>query len=228
MPTTVSSLASKEAIISIVLIAVISYLLGSLNFGVILSRKMQNDDVRNHGSGNAGTTNMLRNYGKKIAALTIIGDMAKVAVAILIAFLILNTFGIRDSLTSIFDDNTDIIIKSFAGFFCVLGHIFPCFFKFKGGKGVATSGGMVFMIDWRIALILLAVFIIIVIFTKYVSLGSIIMAILYPICIFIVYKNVILTVIAVIFMLIVIIAHRENIVKLIKHKENKISFKSKK
>lgn len=214
---------------SFFLIALISYLLGSLNFGVILSNKFKHDDVRNHGSGNAGTTNMLRNYGKKYAVLTIIGDMLKVIVAIAISFII-----IRYTPAALrYDDSEiridmDMLIKSFSGFFCVLGHIFPCFFKFKGGKGVATSGGMVFAVDWRIALILLAIFIVIVIITRYVSLGSIIMALLYPVFIYVFYSNIILTVIACIFTVIVIVAHRENIAKLLKHKENKITLKSNK
>lgn len=217
--------------IAFILIAIVSYLLGSLNFGVILSNHVKKDDVRNHGSGNAGTTNMLRNYGKGIALMTIIGDMLKVFIAIAVAFLIVryspallgNTGEI--SLQSL---DTNMFIKSLAGFFCVLGHIFPCYFRFKGGKGVATAGGMVFAIDWRIALILLAVFIIIVAVTKYVSLGSIIMAILYPVFIFIFHRSIVLTVIAAVFTVVVIAAHKENIKKLIHHTESKIEFKSKK
>ena len=212
-------------------IAVLSYLLGSLNFGVILSNNMKNDDVRNHGSGNAGTTNMLRNYGKGIAFLTIIGDMLKVFVAIAIAFAIVKYIpGVSlqlDNANQYFVD-VRMLIKSFAGFFCVLGHIFPCYFKFKGGKGVATSGGMVFAIDWRITLILLAIFIVIVAITKYVSLGSIVMAVLYPALIFAFHKSIALTVIAAVFTVIVVVAHRGNIKKLINHTESKISFKSKK
>ncbi len=216
--------------ISFASIAVVSYLLGSLNFGVILSRNLKKDDIRTHGSGNAGSTNMLRNYGKTYAALTIVGDMLKVFVAIWIAlFIVSRTPELLDLEDTFFDSvDTKMLVKSFAGFFCVLGHIFPCFFKFKGGKGVATSGGMVFAIDWRIALILLAIFIVIVLITKYVSLGSIVMALLYPVFVFIFHKSIILTIIAAIFTLIVVVAHRENIKKLLNHTESKISFKSKK
>lgn len=204
--------------VKLVLIAVFSYLLGSVNFGIILSRKIEKDDVRQHGSGNAGSTNMLRSYGKKMAALTIIGDMLKVAVAILIARFIIGSEDFNDYV---------IFIKSFAGLFCVLGHIFPCYFNFKGGKGVATCGGMVFMIDWRIGLILLAVFIIIVSVTKWVSLGSIIMAVLYPILMFAFYRSLWITVISAVFAVIVIVAHRSNIKKLINGTESKISFSKK-
>ncbi len=217
--------------IAFILIAVVSYLLGSLNFGVILSNHVKKDDVRNHGSGNAGTTNMLRNYGKGIALMTIIGDMLKVFIAIAVAFLIVRcTPALLDSTGEISLQSLDanMFIKSLAGFFCVLGHIFPCYFRFKGGKGVATAGGMVFAIDWRIALILLAVFIIIVAVTKYVSLGSIIMAILYPVFIYIFHRSIVLTVIAAVFTVVVIAAHKENIKKLIQHTESKIDFKSKK
>lgn len=219
------------SVLSLIITAVISYLLGSLNFGVILSNRMERDDVRNHGSGNAGATNMLRSYGKGIALLTIIGDMLKVFAAIFIAFQITKYTPMLIAQTTeipLYSLDKNMLIKSFAGFFCVLGHIFPCYFKFKGGKGVATAGGMVFAIDWRIALILLAVFIIIVAVTKYVSLGSIVMALLYPIFILIFYKSFVLTLIAAVFTIIVIIAHKENIKKLINHTENKTDFKSKK
>lgn len=217
------------AVLGNISIAVISYLLGSLNFGIILSRRYKNDDVRSHGSGNAGTTNMLRNYGKGIALLTIIGDMLKVGAAILIAQYISNLTGpgILEYFYSHSGGDFDILLKMYAGLFCVIGHIFPCFFFFKGGKGVATSGGMVFMIDWRIALILLAMFIVVVLITKYVSLGSLIMAFFYPIFIFIFYKSLIPTAIAVVFAVIVFAAHRQNIVKLCKGTENKIGNKNK-
>ena len=212
-------------VLKFILVAVISYLLGSLNFGVILSRRMKHDDVREHGSGNAGSTNMLRNYGKLPALLTIIGDMAKVALAIIIALAIIKTDDL--SKHSAFKDNADVMIKSFAGFFCVIGHIYPCFFKFKGGKGVAASGGMVFMIDWRIALILLSMFILTVIITKYVSLGSILMAIFYPVYTFAFYLSFPLLIIAALFSVIVIIKHKENIKRLINHTESQISFSKK-
>ena len=212
-----------------IILALISYLLGSLNFGVILSNKLKNDDVRNHGSGNAGTTNMLRNYGKKFAVLTILGDMLKVVVAIAIAFLLIKYTPLKLNISSVIPDiDEKMFVKSFVGFFCVLGHIYPCFFKFKGGKGVATSGGMVFVVDWRIALILLAIFIIVVLATKYVSLGSIIMAILYPVLIYLFHSSIVLTMIALVFTVIVVVAHRENIKKLLNHTESKITDKKNK
>lgn len=214
---------------ALIISAVVSYLLGSLNFGIIISKSLNKDDVRSHGSGNAGSTNMLRNYGKKYAVMTIIGDMLKVAVAIIISFIIVRKMGnislAENGGAYILEIDARMFTKSFSGLFCVLGHIFPCFFGFKGGKGVATAGGMVFMIDWRIALILLAIFAIIVLITKYVSLGSIAMAVFYPVFIFIFYKSLPLALLSLIFTLIVLLAHRENIKKLINHTESKIGSK---
>lgn len=214
-------------IIKLVIVAIISYLLGSCNFGVIISKSLKKEDIRESGSGNAGTTNMMRTYGKILGILTIIGDIAKVFVAIWLAFKIMSV----EETKMIFDrisDNPQYVLKSFAGLFAVAGHIFPCFFKFKGGKGVATSGGMVIMIDWRIALILFAIFVLTILITRYVSLGSIIMAVLYPVFMGLFHKDAGLVIISLVFTLIVVTAHRENIKKLINHTENKIGSKNKK
>ena len=214
-------------IIKLVIVAIISYLLGSCNFGVIISKSLKKEDIRESGSGNAGTTNMMRTYGKTLGILTIIGDIAKVFVAIWLAFKIMSV----EETKMIFDrisDNPQYVLKSFAGLFAVAGHIFPCFFKFKGGKGVATSGGMVIMIDWRIALILFAIFVLIILITRYVSLGSIIMAVLYPVFMGLFHKDAGLVIISLVFTLIVVTAHRENIKKLINHTENKIGSKNRK
>ena len=206
------------------IIAVLSYLLGSLNFGVILSNTVKKEDVRDSGSGNAGTTNMMRTYGKTLGLLTIAGDILKVMVAIWIAFKIMDVEELKATLDNA-SDYPQVVLKSFAGLFAVLGHIFPCFFKFKGGKGVATSGGMVIIIDWRIALILLIIFALTILITKYVSLGSILMAVFYPVFIGIFYKDIILVLIATVFTIIVVVAHRENVKRLINHTENKIGQK---
>ncbi len=206
------------------IIAILSYLLGSLNFGVILSNTVKKEDVRDSGSGNAGTTNMMRTYGKTLGLLTIAGDILKVMVAIWIAFKIMDVEELKVTLDNA-SDYPQVVLKSFAGLFAVLGHIFPCFFKFKGGKGVATSGGMVIIIDWRIALILLIIFALTILITKYVSLGSILMAVFYPVFIGIFYKDIILVLIATVFTIIVVVAHRENVKRLINHTENKIGQK---
>lgn len=215
--------------VKFIIIAVISYFLGSLNFSIIVSKALAKKDIRESGSGNAGATNMLRTYGKKFAVFTMIGDILKVAAAILIAFIILDAplnliFGFADNKDTAV---TIILYKEFAGFFCVLGHIFPCYFKFKGGKGVAACTGMVILVDWRIALILFVIFVLTVLISNWISLGSIIIAVLFPVLILIFYKSLILTLIALLFAVIVIIAHRENIKRILNGTENKISKKDK-
>lgn len=212
------------------MIALISYLLGSLNFGVILSKKLENDDVRQHGSGNAGTTNMMRSYGKGIGMLTIFGDIAKVFVAIYLTISILENTIIYNAIYELVEScksNVDfeMLVKLYSGLFAVIGHIFPCYFGFKGGKGVATSGGMVIAIDWRIALILLVIFFLTILITKYVSLGSILMAIFFPVFMGVFHKSIILVSISLVFTIIVVVAHRENVKRLLNHTENKIGSK---
>ena len=217
-------------ILKCVLIGVVSYLLGSLNFSIILSEVVKKKDIRKSGSGNAGATNMMRTYGIKAAVGTMLGDIFKVAIGIIVAFAILGV-----PMKYIFTNPADaaeiqrvVLYKEFAGLFCVLGHIFPIYFKFKGGKGVAACTGMVIIVDWRIALILFVIFVSVILISKWISLGSIVIAILYPVLIFVFYKNWILSLVALLFTAIVIIAHRENIKRLIKGEENKISLKNKK
>ena len=219
---------------ALIISAIISYLLGSLNFGIIISKSLSKDDVRSHGSGNAGSTNMLRNYGKKHAVMTIIGDMLKVAVAIFISFVIVRKMGnislAENGGALILGIDARMFTKSFAGLFCVLGHIFPCFFGFKGGKGVATSLGVVLMLDWKVGLIVAVVAIAVMAVTRYVSLGSILggaMYIVIEIVKMIVTKSVdvIQLVCVVIIGGLLIARHHANIKRLLSGTENKLGAK---
>ena len=140
-----------------------SYLFGSVNFALVLSKYVYHDDIRKHGSGNAGFTNMRRTFGTKAGVLTLLGDFGKTLVGVLGGMLL---FG-ADTAT-------------LAGLACVLGHCFPCFYKFKGGKGVAAAATMCFILDPIVFFILITMFILIVLSTKYLSLGSIMSLILYP------------------------------------------------
>ncbi|MBO4355244.1 MAG: glycerol-3-phosphate 1-O-acyltransferase PlsY [Clostridia bacterium] len=149
---------------AIVVCAILSYLIGSLSFSIIISRKMFGDDIRNHGSSNAGATNMLRTYGKKAAALTFLGDFMKAVVAVL---------GTR--LLCGFD------AACVACLFCAIGHAFPCWFKFKGGKCAAVLCASILCIDIWTFLICMTIFTVILLFTKYVSLASIFSAFMGPI-----------------------------------------------
>lgn len=205
---------------------IIPYLLGSLNFGLIISKKKYNDDVRQHGSGNAGTTNMLRTYGKGAAVATLLGDMLKALVAVAIGYLVLNA-KVIDPQTGelLFKDKMGAAI---AGLFVMLGHVFPIFYKFKGGKGVATAAMVVLMLNPIVFLILLAIFVIIVVGTKYVSLGSVMGMMLFPIVLTAFEGVGTASLISVLMALLVIWKHKDNIKRLREGKESKISFKSKK
>lgn len=211
-------------IIMCLIVAIISYLIGSINFSVIFSRKIAGFDVREKGSGNAGTTNMLRSVGKKAAAITLICDILKGVVSIGIALLISYIFNI---------DNKALLVQ-FAGIAVVIGHTFPIFFGFKGGKGVATSLGVLIMSNWQIGLICLAVGIILIAITKMVSVGSCSAAILFMVLSYFIKENYIAMegngyfTYSVILAIIILFNHRSNIVRIIKGKENKISFKNKK
>ena len=204
-----------------IVIAVIAYLIGSINFSIIFSKKFAGFDVREKGSGNAGTTNMLRSVGKKAAAITLICDILKGVVAIGIAILV----------GQIVNAANKSLLVQVAGIAVVIGHTFPVFFGFKGGKGVATSLGVLIMSNWEIGLICLAVAIVFIALTKMVSLGSCVAAILFMILSYFIKDNYIVLegsgyfIYSVILAIIVLFNHRTNIVRLIKGKENKISFK---
>ena len=157
--------------ILIILSALIGYALGSISFSVIFSKKIAGFDLREKGSGNAGSTNALRTAGKKVAILTLICDILKGLVAILLAILIGNIFKY---------ENMDILVQ-IAAIASIIGHTFPVFFGFKGGKGVATSLGVLLLVNWKIGLICLIFALILMAITKMVSVGSIAAAILFPV-----------------------------------------------
>lgn len=206
-----------------ILVAIIAYLIGSINFSVIFSKKFAGFDVREKGSGNAGTTNMLRSVGKKAAAITLICDILKGVVAIGIAIL----------LGYIPEMNKELLLQ-IAGVAVILGHTFPVFFGFKGGKGVATSLGVLLLSNWQIGLICLVFALVLMILTRMVSVGSCAAAILFPVLtLFINEHYTVLTegksgnvyfIYSVILAIIVLFNHRENIKRLLNGTENKISF----
>lgn len=154
-----------------IVMLLIAYVIGSINFSVIFSKKFAGFDVREKGSGNAGSTNMLRSVGKGAAALTLICDILKGVVAISIAIILGNMFK---------DTNKELLVQ-IAGIAVVIGHTFPIFFGFKGGKGVATSLGILLMSNWQIGLICLVFALILMILTRMVSLGSCAAAVLFPV-----------------------------------------------
>ena len=203
-----------------IIVAIIAYLLGSISFSVIISKKMAGFDVREKGSGNAGSTNVLRTVGKKAAVLTLICDCLKGVLAILIAYIAGN----------IVKDIDKSLLVQLAGIFVVIGHTFPVFFKFKGGKGVATSLGVLLMVNWQIGLICLVFALVLMALTRFVSLGSVAAAVLLPVLTVFIRTNFLVRgnyiIFGIILAVLVIFNHRENVKRLLEGKENKLSFKS--
>ena len=209
-----------------IIVAIIAYLIGSVNFSVLISKKMAGFDVREKGSGNAGTTNMLRSVGKKAAVITLVCDILKGVVSIVIAIIVGNIAKNLDK----------ELLLQIAGIAVVLGHTFPIFFGFKGGKGVATSLGVLLMSNWQIGLICLVFAVVLMALTRMVSLGSCAAAVLFPVLtLFINQHYTVLTdgksgrvyfVYSVILAIIVLYNHRSNIKRILNGTENKLSFKN--
>ena len=199
-----------------IIVSILAYFIGSISFSVIFSRKFAGFDVREKGSKNAGSTNVLRTVGKKAAILTLTCDVLKGVLAVVIAIIA----------SKIWKDVNVQLLKYIAGFLAILGHTFPIFFEFRGGKGVATSLGVLLTLNWKIGLVCLIFALLIMAFTKIVSIGSILAAVLYPILtIFMGGTNFWCIVISILIALLVIFNHRSNLKRLKEGKENKLSFK---
>lgn len=203
-----------------IIIALIAYLLGSISFSVIISKKMAGFDVRKKGSGNAGTTNVLRSVGKKAAIFTLILDVLKGVVAILVAYIV----------GKIVKDIDKSLLVQIAGIAVIIGHTFPVFFGFKGGKGIATSLGVLLMTNWNIGLICLVFALVLMALTRIVSLGSIAAAILFPVLIMFMPSNAYLVegnyiIYSIILAVLVIYNHRANVKRLLNGTENKLDLK---
>lgn len=210
-----------------IIMLIIAYAIGSVNFSVIFSKKFAGFDVREKGSGCAGSTNMLRSVGKGAAALTLICDILKGVIAISIAIIIGNIAK---------DSNKELLVQ-IAGIAVVVGHTFPIFFGFKGGKGVATSLGILLMSNWQIGLICLVFALVLMLLTRMVSLGSCAVAVLFPVLTLFINDNyTVLTegksgntyfIYSVILAIIVLFNHRTNIKRMINGEENKLGEKVK-
>ncbi len=188
----------------------IPYLLGSINTAILVSKHFYHDDIRNYGSGNAGFTNVMRTYGKKAAIITLVGDILKTVLAVLIGWCV---FG--------------YLTAYIAGFACFIGHIFPVFYNFKGGKGVLCMGAILLMLDWRIFLALFVVFVGIVMATKYISAGSVICSMMFPLMLNRMNNTGIYMIefVAIAIAVIVVIKHRANLKRIFDGTESKFKFK---
>lgn len=199
---------------SVAVIIIAAYLLGSLNFAIIISGKKYRQDIRDYGSNNAGMTNMMRTYGKAAAGLTLLGDALKAVVSALIGYILLGQIG-----------------AYIAGLFCILGHVFPIYYKFKGGKGVVTAAVTILMCNPIVFLILFVLFVIIVLATKYISLGSVMCMLLYPIVLdrtdrfFSGADGSPGVIFAVLMTVLIVFKHWTNIKRLLNGTESKFSFK---
>lgn len=196
-----------------VILLIISYLIGCVNTSIVYSLCSFKKDIRTQGSGNAGATNMLRSFGKTSAVITFLGDVLKAVIAIGIAWICYRHA-----------ENLDLI-KALVGLACVIGHCFPVFFKFKGGKGIATGSGCILMLDWRVFLVAIALFALFVLITKYVSIGSIVGAVTYPVGMLICGVQVSAVIVAALTTIMVVYRHKNNIVALFKGTERKIGAK---
>ena len=220
-------------ILAILISAVLSYLLGSFNSSILVVRLLKHQDIREFGSHNAGLTNTLRCFGKGCAALTLVGDLAKGIVAVLLSKGICELLG-----TGLTAQNDVHFIGYIAGIFAILGHVFPIYYHFKGGKGVLVGVSVFLGIDWKVFLCLIVIFAVVLAISKYVSLGSIIAAACCPVVTFLfqfwqrgdlpmwyLWLN---TGLAALMGAWVIYMHRTNIQRLKAGIENKFSFHSKK
>ena len=217
------------------LTALVAYLIGSISGAIIISKKVSGSDIRESGSKNAGTTNMLRVHGKKLAILTLLVDVIKGVIAVLLGIMVDAVIERQYGMLSIVSPAEWLVgsMKYIAAVFAILGHDFPVYFGFKGGKGVATSIGVALVLDWKVGLIVMIAALIIMASTRYVSLGSVIGAIIYP-CIVAAFMlgmdkfNVVYLVSAIIIGLLIIVKHKTNIERLKNGTENKLSLKKEK
>ena len=194
-------------------VAAAAYLLGCINGAIAVSHLFYRDDVRRHGSGNAGLTNFYRTYGAKRALAVIAFDMLKAAAAVWLGDAVL------DALLG-----WGVAGEYYAALFCVIGHMFPAFYSFRGGKGSLCSATLLLLLDWRIALVGWGVFALLWLATRYVSLGSVCAALSFPVMTQIVFADGMTTALSVAIAALVLWAHRGNIKRLLDGTENKFHF----
>lgn len=239
----------------LVMSAVIAYLLGSINFAIVVTKFLTKSDIREYGSGNAGATNVLRSQGKGAAVLTTIGDLGKSMLSVWIGGWLIThmnaeafdqfiyqahniTAPVEDLVANgyAYKEQIRLIGNYVAGLFCILGHLYPLYFGFRGGKGVMATLGMMLVLDWRVALISLGMFIVVVAIGRMVSLGSIMAGITMVICTFLFRAFVddypwsvvwLCTIMALIIVVMLIFKHLPNIKRILNGTENKVNFHKK-
>lgn len=213
---------------AVVVTAAGSYFLGCSNGAVIISKYILRDDVRNHGSGNAGLTNFFRTFGGPLTLAVILIDVFK---ALLSVCLGAGLFGWLESLLPGSSLPLVVIGKYWAGMFCLLGHMFPCMFGFRGGKGILSGGTIALLLDWRIAVVVWGGFLILTLLTRWVSLGSCWAGASFPLVTFLVYRGTelfgILFPISLFLGGLILWKHRSNLKRIVHGEENRLTFHKK-
>lgn len=218
----------------IIISVVVAYLLGSINTAVMVTKIVTKgkQDIREMGSGNAGFTNVLRSVGKVPAIVTIVCDLLKAVIAVFLG-------GLLFSFMTMGEASPESVIrvgKYLSGFACILGHSYPIYFNFKGGKGIVTAAGMILVLDWRLFLLILGTFLIVFICSKIISLSSLVSAAMFGVYTFIfacfvdkgsALYTAVCTVAAFGIGIFIIIKHKDNIKRLMKGEEKKITAKKK-
>ena len=210
-----------ELLLLALLLAAVAYLLGCFNGAVIVSKYILRDDIRRHGSGNAGLTNFYRTFGGALTFAVILCDVLKMAAAVWAGQLLLRYWGggfwAREATMFLY-------AKYWAGLFCLLGHMFPCMFRFRGGKGILSGGTLAILIDWRIALVVWGGFLLLFLLTRYVSLGSVFAGASFPFLSWYCYPDPVVVILAFCAGGLVVWKHRENIQRLVQGKERRFHF----
>ena len=196
--------------LALIVIAVVAYLLGSVNGAIVASNLIFHDDIRNYGSHNAGLTNFYRIYGVKGVAVVLVVDIGKTALALFFGKFLMGFFQASD------------VGALFADLCLVLGHMFPVFYGFRGGKGVRCAGIALFFIDWRLGILCAILFVGTIAATRYVSLGSIVTAAFFPLGVILTRHGMLCAGIALIIAVLIITKHWENIQRLLHHEESKL------
>ena len=207
-------------------IAIFAYFCGCFNGAVIVSKYILRDDIRTHGSGNAGLTNFYRTFGGILTLVVILTDVLKAVLAIQISVWMAGQLLAVDSLET--ELAVRYLSKYWAGLWCLLGHMFPCMFHFKGGKGILSGGTIAIMLDWRIALVVWGGFIVLAVVTKYVSLGSCWAGASFPFATWFVYHDILLLILSIVIGGLILYMHRGNIHRLLTGTENKFGLHHKK
>ena len=207
---------SLSIILRLLLTAAGAYLLGCFNGAVIVSQYILRDDVRTHGSGNAGLTNFYRTFGGPLTAVVVACDVVKAVLAVLLGLWLVG-----------WPMGWITLSKYWAGLWCLLGHMFPCMFRFRGGKGILSGGAIALMIDWRVAVVVWGGFLILSVLTRYVSLGSCWAGASFPVVSWFVYRSVPILLLAIACGGLILWQHRGNIRRLLSGTESKFHLRKK-